>query len=488
MKANIFHTIRGKMTLLYILVFGTTVAISSIVLYTAFSHRLRADFDDSITSVASSLKESVHEDGLERQETLKDLSESYSGSSYNGPILLEIFNRDRSIVLKSPQLGEDSLPIAAEVLSRAFEGKSLFIGIKITSIALSNKTISMRTLLYPDKKSGLTKHVFVIAVPTAKIERILLQLRLIIIILIPFAMAVAAGGGWFLAGKAFKPVNQVIAAAKALEADNLHQRLPISPVDDEISRLSITLNDMIGRLERSFRAQKQFTADTSHELRTPLTILTAQIEVALQKNRDTTEYQETLKNNLEEIQRLQKIVDSLLLLSRIDSGKFNISHTPVRLDEVLLASMEKVSPFAKNKGISIDFQVIGGNAKCTDDILVPGDSASLQNVFLNILDNAIKYSKQGSKLSCTLKTVDIQAEIEIVDNGEGIPPEHMEHIFERFYRADHSQGKDGKPGAGLGLAIAKATVEAHGGTITITSKPGDGTLVRIVLPLATKTI
>jgi two-component system, OmpR family, sensor kinase len=483
MKLNkIFRTIRGKITLLYILVFGTTLAVSSIVLYAAFSHRLRADFDDSITSIASSLIESVHEDGLERQETLNELSESYSRSSYDGQILLEVFNRDRSIALKSPQLGEDSLPIAAEVLSHAFKGKSLFIWIKIPSIALSNKTISMRTLLYPDKKSASTKHVFAIAVPTAKIDRILFQLRLIIIILIPFAMAVAAAGGWFLAGKAFKPINQVIAAAKALEADNLHKRLPISSVDDEISRLSITLNDMIGRLERSFRAQKQFTADASHELRTPLTILAGQIEVSLQRRREASEYLDTLKNNLDEIHRLQKIVASLLLLSRLDSGKLIVDGTSIRLDEILLASMEKISAIAKDKGISIDFQL--DDSKCADAVIVLGDSASLQNVFLNVLDNAIKYSKQGSKLSCTLKVVGNQAEIEIVDNGEGIPPEHMEHIFERFYRADHSQGKDGKSGAGLGLAIAKGVVEAHGGTIALTSIRGQGTIARVLLPLA----
>jgi two-component system, OmpR family, sensor kinase len=485
MKAkSIFRTIRGKITLLYILVFGATLAASSIALYITFSHRLKADFDESIISIASSLVESIQEDGLVPEEILKDLSESYSPANDGDQILLEIYNRDHSIALKSPQLGENNLPIAMQALSGPFEGKPSFIDLKISSGGISNKTFNARVILYPDQNNESARYVFAIAVPSSKIDRILFQLQLTIIILIPFAMAIAAFGGWLLAGRAFKPVNQVISAAKELEADNLHQRLPVGLVDDEISRLSITLNDMIGRLEQSFRVQRQFTADASHELRTPLTILAGQIEVALQRNRESSEYQETLKNNLEEIHRLQKIVDSLLLLSRIDSGKLIISQTPVRLDEALLSSMEKLSGIAKGKEISIDFQLDNEGSKSTDDIIVLGDAASLQNVFLNLLDNAIKYSRPGCKLSCTLKAIGQHAEIEIIDCGEGISSEHIEHIFERFYRADHSQGKDGKSGVGLGLAIARAVVEAHGGTISLSSIHGQGTTARVVLPLA----
>jgi heavy metal sensor kinase len=482
MKASsIFRTIRGKLTLLYILVFGATLAVTSLALYTAFSQRLRADFDASIMSIASGLAESIHEDGLVQQDLLKDLTESYSPANANDLILLEVFNRDNSIVLKSPQLGDQILPISMQSISVAFKGKSTFININAAMDKISKKTVRLRVILYPDQNNGSAQYLFAIAVPTARIHHILFQLRLIIFLLIPFAMMVAAVGGWFLAGKAFEPVNQVILAANALGAENLHQRLPVSAVDDEISRLSVTLNDMIGRLERSFSAQKQLAADASHELKTPLTILSGQIEVALRENRESSEYKETLQNNLEEIHRLQKIVDSLLLLSRIDSGKLIVGNTTVRLDEVLLASMEKLSSIAKEKGISIDFQL--DDSKCVDDIIVFGDSASLQNVFLNLFDNAIKYSRIGSQLKCTLKANDKIAEIDIMDSGEGISSEHIGHIFERFYRADHSQGIEGNTGAGLGLAIAKAVVEAHNGTITITSKPGEGTLARIILPI-----
>jgi two-component system, OmpR family, sensor kinase len=484
MITNIFHTIRGKITLLYILVFGATLAISSIFLYIEFSHRLRADFDNSITSIASSLVESVHEDGLVPEEILKDLSESYSQANVGDQIFLEVFNRDYSIVLKSPQLANYNLPINIQAVSSALKGTPVFINLNIEKNASSKKGVRSRVILCPDRNNSSAQYVFAIAVPTANIHHILLQLRLVIAISIPFAMAIAAVGGWFLAGKAFKPINQVISAAKSLEAESLHQRLPVSPVDDEISRLSTTLNEMIGRLEQSFQAQKQFTADASHELRTPLTILAGQIEVALRNKRELSEYQELLNNNLEEIQRLQKIVDSLLLLSRIDSGKLNAPYIPIRLDEVLLASMEMISNVAKDKGISIDFQL--DESSGFNNIIIIGDPANLQNVFLNLLDNAIKHSKRGSKLSCTLNAVNKTAEIEIKDYGEGISSEHIGHIFERFYKADHSQSKDAKSGVGLGLAIAKAIVETHGGTITITSKPSEGTVARVILPLATK--
>jgi two-component system OmpR family sensor kinase len=473
---NIFCTIRGKLTILYVLIFGAILTVSGIALYAIFSHQLKSDFDRSIESSAFSLGESIEEDGMSPAEILNDLSETFSSSGYGDLTLLEIFREDGTMAMASPQLAGNALPIKTADVARAFAGKLHFGNTEFHLKSISNKAVKARLFYYP-VKSRSVRYLLTFAVPTAKLDHILLRLRLVIIILVPFAMVISAAAGWFLSGKAFAPVNRVIAAAKTIEVENLSRRLPVRAVDDEISELSITLNEMIERLEKSFRVQRQFTADASHELRTPLTILAGQIEVALQKARQASEYQETLRANLEEIQRLQKIVDSLLLLSRLDSGKLNIGDTAVRLDEILLASIEKLGDLAKSRGIIFDLQL----ADSPDRFRVQGDPASLQNVLLNLVDNALKYSNQGGILHCALRVVDQFAELEIRDCGDGIAPEHLGRVFERFYRADHSTAKEGRSGAGLGLAIAKAVVEAHGGTIAIDSNPGEGTVVKIKL-------
>ena len=483
-RFGLFQTIRGKITILYVLVFGLTLAACSVILYTAFARRLRADFDESLITIASSLAESVREDGIDSQEIFQDVTDNYLSFGYGDKLYIEILNKDESIALKSPQLGDATLPLGSETLAKGFLGKSIFATIKLQLPSPSNRRITARLLLHPGVANATPQHVFAIAMPTRKMEHVLFRLRLIIFTLVPFAIVVAAIGGWFLSNRAFKQINQVISAARTITAERLHERLTVSSVDDEINRLSTTLNEMIERLEQSFRAQKQFTADASHELRTPLTILAGETEVALQRCRTTDEYQETLQSNLEEIRRLQRIVNALLLLSRIDSGKMTIDRNPIRLDELLIAAIQKVSQVAQTRGIMIDLQLGDSCGEDSQEIMVMADSASLQNVFLNLLDNAIKFSNEETKIFCTLKAVNGRAEITVTDNGEGIPVEHMEHIFDRFFRVDHSQGRTENSGAGLGLAIAKAVIEAHSGTISLKSSPGQGTTVRVLLPLA----
>ncbi len=483
---NQFRTIKGKITILYVLVFGITLLIGSIALYTIFAHRLRADFDQSMISVAASLAESIHEDGIVPQEIFQDLSEDYSSLGYGDRLFLEILDKNKSIVLKSPQLGDAGLTPKPNKIAKAFLGKPVFTTTIMHLPSSDRKRFAARLLLYPVTANSSPEYILAIAKPTIKMERVLLHLRLIFFTLIPFVIFVAAFGGWFLANRAFRPVNQLISATHEITAESLHKRLTIGSVDDEINRLSITLNEMIERLEQSFHAQKQFTADASHELRTPLTILAGEIEVARQHDRTPDEYQRILQSNLEEIRRLQKIVNALLLLSRIESGKMKLGRNPVRIDELFISAIQKVNSSAKSQGITIDLQLEDGGGENSSEILVIADSASLQNVFLNLLDNAVRFSKPGSKVSCRLKVINDQVEITVEDRGEGISPEHIGHVFDRFYRVDHSSGNASKSGAGLGLAIAKTVVEAHGGTISIKSSPGQGTIVRVILPIADK--
>jgi heavy metal sensor kinase len=483
---SLFQTIRGKMTILYVLVFGFIVAICSVILYTAYAQRLRGDLDESLVMIALSLTELVHQDGIVSKEIFHELSEAYLSFDHGSRLYVEILKRDGSVILKYPQPNEVSLPLRPEIISRAFLGKSTFVFTKLKLSSSPDNQITARLLLRPDMATSAAKYVFAIAIPTARMEQILVGLRLIMLVLFPLVMLLTSFAGWFLAGRTFRPVNQLISDAQKITAEQLSKRLTVGPVDDEISRLSATLNEMINRIEQSFLDQKQFTADVSHELRTPLTILSGEIEVALQHSRTKEEYHRILRSNLEEIQRLQKILNDLLLLCQIDSGKIMIDQRPIRLDELLIAAIQKVSQAAKSREISINLRLDEGVDQGLSESMIMANSACLLNVFINLLDNAIRFSSIGSKISCVLKEGYDHVEVTIQDNGEGISEEHLERVFDRFYRVDRAVGNTSKSGIGLGLAISRSVVEVHGGKISLNSSPGQGTTVRVLLPLTNK--
>ncbi len=476
MTPTVFQTIRGKMMLLFTGVFGITLISFSFVLYTVFERQTRTDFDRSLLASAMSVRETTLEDGMNEKEIFKEIEEiplDFSKHQY-----LQIVDRKGTITISSKQLGNLSLPVSPGAIGKAFTGEKVFE----TKTGPEGKLWDrwgVRLLLVRDKESSAAQHVIIIGVPLSGLEKMLFGFRIILICAIPITLLIAAIGGWFLAKRAFDPIERIINEAALITSANLHRRLPVAPVQDELSKLSQTLNQMIERLERSFQAQKQFTADASHELRTPLTILKGEMEVALQKPRETKEYEELLNSSLEEVQRLQKIVGDLLFLSQIESGKMTLHCDEVRLDELLIAAVKKVIPIAKSKKIEITLKLEENEQ---NEIVIDADSSKLINVFLNLLDNAVKYSPQDSAVRCSLTMSEGQAMVSITDNGSGVPAEHIGRIFDRFYRVEHTRTNE-TSGTGLGLAIAKAVVEAHKGTIALTSEIAKGTTVNVSFPL-----
>ena len=289
--------------------------------------------------------------------------------------------------------------------------------------------------------------------------------------------------GWILSKRAYAPVKELIKNAETITANNLEKRLTVNDSGDEISELTKTLNGMIARLQNSFQTLKQFTSDASHELRTPLTILKGEIEVALQKPRSATEYESALKNSLEETDRLQKIVDGLLTLSQVESGKVSIMKEEINLKEILTEAISKINILAKKKDINIILNLDDSYTN-SNQIIIAGDRNLLLNVFINLLDNSIKYSPSESDIICSEK-IDMENKkifISIKDFGIGISSNSLENIFDRFTRADLSRTRSVNTGAGLGLAIAKAVIESHSGKILVSSVPDKGSTFTVLLP------
>src|SRR5437867_3404138 len=308
------------------------------------------------------------------------------------------------------------------------------------------------------------------------VEETLHRLLIVLLVTVPVALMAALAGGWFLARRALRPVEAITLAAQRIAAGDLTQRLTVPPSSDEVGRLAVTFNEMIARLEASFRQIRQFTTDASHELRTPLTVMKGETELALRRPRSAEDYQRVLESSLEEIDRMTRIVDALLFLSRADLGKVKLESIPVRLDTLV----EDIHRQATLLGQEQDVQVTLGTVT---PATVRGDELRLRELLLNLVDNAIKYSRPCGKLEISLVTEETIARLSVLDHWIGIPPEAQRRIFDRFYRTDAARAH-AKKGTGLGLSICKWIAEAHHGRIEVQSTEGEGSRFTVVLPIA----
>lgn len=291
----------------------------------------------------------------------------------------------------------------------------------------------------------------------------------------PFAAALAALGGYLTAGRTLKPISAMAEQARQITSESLSRRLPNPNPHDELGQMAAVFNETLQRLEGSFDSLKRFTADASHELRTPLTALRTVGEVALREAGDPKALRDTVGSMLEEAQRLNDLIDSMLLLARTESGRMPLRLEPVCLAELTGEVCDSVEVLATEKQQCIE---LAGDPA----LAVSADRLLLRHAVMNILHNAIRYSPPETLLRVRCFCQDDQAVIEIADEGPGIAPEHQTKIFERFYRIDKARSR-AEGGAGLGLAIAKLSVEQMGGRIVLISEVGNGSRFQIILPL-----
>ena len=310
----------------------------------------------------------------------------------------------------------------------------------------------------------------------AEVEQEFRTTAAILLACIPLALLLVAAVGYWLARKALAPVERLNRLAESITAQRLDRRLPVVQPEDELGRLSNTMNAMIARLERSFQEMQRFTADASHEMRTPLTVIRAETELALGKTLTPEEQHQMLVSVAEECERLARLTDQLLTLSREDAGSAQKVRQPVDLVSLVQQVAEIMTPLIDAKGLQ--FQMSGQISHTMD-----GDEAHLREVVINLLDNAIKYTPPGGKIAVQLAQKDNKAMVQISDSGIGIAPEHQSHVFERFYRVDLARSR-AEGGTGLGLSIVQSIVQAHGGEISLVSELGKGTIVTVALPMS----
>jgi heavy metal sensor kinase len=430
-------------------------------------HGLRKNVDESLHSVARVIAKSA------QHPAFFDPDFEQSLQSLLGPELAERFFQLLDPYgrldprLTAPR--RSGLPLSVEALRNAERGQATLETIPI----YPGSKKSLRLLTLPVLRDRALVNMVQVAMSLENVKATRASFLLVLLILTPVALAGSALGGYFLARRALAPVDAMVEAARRIEAEDLTKRIPAGASDDELGRLAIVINDMLARLERSFGAARRFSSDAAHELRTPLTILKGEIELALRSSQATAEIRQTLASCLEEVDRLNSLMEDLLLLARMESNALSSGPSPVNLAELLEDAAPALRELSANAGNTC---AVGA----APPLWTQGYEALLFRLVFNLVENAIKYTPPGGRIEVTLAHDGGAAVLEVKDNGPGIAPEAQEHIFDRFYRGDPA--REGS-GTGLGLALVQSIVQLHQGEIRVQSAPGQGSTFRVRLPL-----
>lgn len=461
--------LRVRLTLWYGSALATVLIIFSIVLYAITARNLRDAVDQSLEETAATAVRSLEERGflplIDEEELLSQFPELARIDKF-----FQIFSPSGTITIRSPNIKQHEVPLSRAAMETTFNGKTIFESAKYPNEP------PLRLISVPIIYRGNLLYIVQVGTSMESIEDTLRRFLVLLTVAIPIALAVSLAGGWFLAGRALRPVDAITLAAQRIAAGDLSQRLTMSAAPDEIGRLAGTFNDMIGRLDASFRQIRQFTSDASHELRTPLTVMKGETELVLRRPRPLEDYQSVLESNLEEIDRMTHIVDELLFLSRADMGEVKMESLPVALESLVEDIYRQATLLGQDRNIEV---VLG----TVMPAVVQGDELRLRELLLNLVENAVKYSYPGGKVEVALVTDGRQARLSVTDQGIGIAKEDHKRIFDRFFRTDDARAHT-KKGTGLGLAICAWIAESHKGRVEVKSDIGHGSTFTVVLPLA----
>lgn len=467
-----FDSLRVRLTAWYASVLVGVLATFGVLLYSVVAYQLVRHHDEALKAAAGEVARV-----LSQQEDCEHLTDAQRAEldKIGHLILFHDVGGEGRVFYRSSDSAHGEIPVdlqqvAATPASGWFE-------------TLPSRTGPMR--VYSESYRSHAGRAGVIHVMHAlgDVPAPLRSLRLALLLMTPLAVLLSSAAGYWLSGRALRPVDEVSRLAREIGASSLSRRLPVPKSHDEIGHLVETLNDMIARLESSFEGMKRFTADASHELRGPLATMRGAIDVALSREREPAEYRRTLASVGDDVNRLRSITEDLLVLARADAGRIVLEQAPVRLDVVTSEVVESFQPLATERKVSV-------SARCAEATTVSGDERWLRQLTFNVVDNAIKFAATAAtddaERSVTVEVAqeDDAAILRVSDTGPGISEEAAPRIFERFYRGDGVRTARGSEGVGLGLAIAAWIVDAHRGRISVAERPGGGAVFTVRLPLA----
>lgn len=456
-------SLRAKLTLWYLSLAALVLVAFAVAIYLYLSRGLLNAIDTSLRNQAERIAQAVGHPS-ETEEP------SQPGVLILAPQFVSVLDRDGKVTDQIPDAEGHQVPILEPALERAANDWNP----QYNEASLSPAE-HVRIITWPARDEDGEVFFVVVGQSLREVQRAQKQLLLLLAITNPVALVLAGLGGLWLANQTLKPVDRLTRAAERIGRGNLSERVEEPRSGDEIGRLAATFNQMIGRLEQAFDRERRFTADASHELKTPLAVLRGDIEVTLRRERSAEEYQRVLESSLEEIEQLTRLTDDLLTLARSDADRSVLDLEQVRLDLLATDAFAYMAQLAETKAVAL-------TCDAPEPVTVEGDQKRLKQLLVNLLDNAIKYTQVGGSARLSLTTKDSSAVIEVSDTGRGIPATALPHVFERFYR--QTDPRDTRvTGFGLGLAISKWIADAHGGSIEVDSREGEGSRFTVRLPL-----
>jgi len=453
---------KNRIALNYLISTALMVLFVFVIIYNIVSYSVYKHIDNNLAlEVKGHLTEILVKNDNIQLVNPDEWRQQEHNTLYVNPVFVQIFNTDGKLVEKSPNLKKMNLHFNKdhkdfENFDTRLEGKSI------------------RQIQFPVRHKSKLAGYILIAMSLEEANLVLGNLRNVLWISYPVILFLLFFTARFIAGRNIRPIKNITKTARAITKDNLKSRIELPANKDELFVLSTTMNNLLDRIENAIDREKQFTSDASHELRTPLAVVKGTLEVLIRKPREESEYHQKIKYCINEVDRLNTLVDQLLLLARFENQKIIINSQPVELDEIILQSLERFSSKIESENIAIDFSF---NAHFT----IVSDGYLVSVIIENLISNALKYSKKKGKISILLSDQTDGISCNIVDNGIGILKQDLTKIYEQFYRSEATSHTAIK-GNGLGLSIVKRLCGLLYADIKIESEPGSGTSVNLWFP------
>ena len=468
-KGKFYRRTDFKMTLWYVLTFLTSALVICTFFYFRLEHQLLGEIDQFLLDETNEMEKVLSGEPQEAYFLMRFEDEVMARKYY--PFFFQILDKEGKPIFVSKEFREMGYVAGEQVLTNARNAKETREEFRSPGGKTPQRIIST-----PIYMNGELAEIIQLGTHLRFVRRNLIHFRNNILVALPILLALGATGGWILARRSLSPIGYIASKTQSITSQNLSERLKQRGTGDEMDDLIRTINEMISRLEESFRRMAEFTADASHELKTPICAMRGEAEVLLLKERKGEEYQEGLAHFIEQFDHLNQLINDLILLSKFDTTQVELKRAPLRLDLLIQDLSHLFRVLAEQKNIVLEIGTL-------EEVTVMGDKVRLQQLFTNLIDNAIKYTPKGS-ICVTVEKNERTALVKIRDTGIGIPKEEQEKIFKRFYRTDKSRSRE-TGGVGLGLSIAEWIVHAHHGRIEVESDLNKGSTFTVYLPVQT---
>jgi heavy metal sensor kinase len=458
--------LRSKLALWYAILFLLLLGSSGLAVFELVSLRLKAEADDNLVDHMAGLWGYIHFDNGQPSVEYDSQNEYLTYFLREATRYYQIYDAQTGALLLE---SEDSALMQLALTPPEFHEVASHPGIDL--LAQGQVPLRFRSAVF---QSNGHPYLVRVGVPIERDLTALSELRRVLLWLLPLIIAIAVFGTWWMAGRALHPLRELEQEASSISITQLSRRLPQRGTNDELDSLAATFNQVLARLDESVIQMREFADFMAHELRTPMTVLRGEVEVELMRPDLPVEWRSHLESHLEEFEKLNRLINRFLLIAKAETGGIQLQKERTSLSGLARTLAEVLGPFAEGMGIELSLT-------CEESVDVFADREWIERALFNLLDNALKFTPKGGQVRVRVQNEPSGASLEIIDNGCGISPNDLPHIFDRFYRSEDSNPGHQDPG-GLGLSLTKWIIEQHQGNISVQSATNNGTTFTVILP------